>query len=165
MLAGSLAMSISSFNPCCLGLAVLAHPGTDCCPRYPGFNPCCLGLAVLANGGNGERKPRAGFQSLLSWISRFGRERKTSGVISGGSFNPCCLGLAVLAPNRRRICRPRYGFNPCCLGLAVLAYRIVSRFPGNAGFNPCCLGLAVLATFETMSILVQCSVSILVVLD
>jgi len=37
------------------------------------------------------------FQSLLSWISRFGNfgSLKKRGPYTG--FNPCCLGLAVLA--------------------------------------------------------------------
>ena len=36
------------FNPCCLGLAVLALSPDYRATRKPGFNPCCLGLAVLA---------------------------------------------------------------------------------------------------------------------
>ena len=40
------------------------------------------------------------FQSLLSWISRFGWIGKRGDVDFITSFNPCCLGLAVLAKCR-----------------------------------------------------------------
>ena len=38
-----------------------------------GFNPCCLGLAVLALASIEEPIDAAMFQSLLSWISCIGR--------------------------------------------------------------------------------------------
>ena len=40
--------------------------------RIEGFNPCCLGLAVLAGLGKAGISPVQMFQSLLSWISCIG---------------------------------------------------------------------------------------------
>ena len=37
------------------------------------------------------------FQSLLSWISRFGEWGFAVLFCAEVGFNPCCLGLAVLA--------------------------------------------------------------------
>ena len=37
------------------------------------------------------------FQSLLSWISRFGLDIRVLALAALLGFNPCCLGLAVLA--------------------------------------------------------------------
>ena len=67
------------FNPCCLGLAVLASNCPGGYHEVDGFNPCCLGLAVLAFP----------FKDL--------RQHPLC-------FNPCCLGLAVLAPWERTDC-------------------------------------------------------------
>jgi len=62
------------------------------------------------------------FQSLLSWISRFGPRCNWEESRKARGFNPCCLGLAVLARWSRRLqLAVDGGFNPCCLGLAVLA--------------------------------------------
>jgi len=86
-----------------------------------GFNPCCLGLAVLAGNKKSPACSCRWFQSLLSWISRFGAFRHRLNQTRLSCFNPCCLGLAVLAtPSRSPQCYG-YCFNPCCLGLAVLA--------------------------------------------
>ena len=40
-----------------------------------GFNPCCLGLAVLATRPKADMRKRRKFQSLLSWISCIGTEK------------------------------------------------------------------------------------------
>ena len=48
-----------------------------------GFNPCCLGLAVLALRPVVPLDSEAyRFQSLLSWISRFGPKRGEVGAAS-----------------------------------------------------------------------------------
>ena len=61
------------------------------------FNPCCLGLAVLAIIPDWKNLLIMEFQSLLSWISRFGMDWFSGQVLPWRGFNPCCLGLAVLA--------------------------------------------------------------------
>jgi len=62
----------AGFNPCCLGLAVLAFANPAAVNSFLGFNPCCLGLAVLATNIYNALVRNPAFQSLLSWISRFG---------------------------------------------------------------------------------------------
>jgi len=54
------------------------------CGGEAGFNPCCLGLAVLATGTGTVSGVSLGFQSLLSWISRFGREWFSNGRVDRG---------------------------------------------------------------------------------
>ena len=133
------------------------------------FNPCCLGLAVLASAIAIARRDTAVFQSLLSWISRFGVLLEDGSLIVKGfqsllswisrfgvdqrrhlhhfkKFQSLLswisrFGIQILACN----CLILLGFNPCCLGLAVLALRLGRRSQALPGFNPCCLGLAVLA--------------------
>ncbi len=68
-------MEKCSFNPCCLGLAVLAHSILPSDASILSFNPCCLGLAVLAKADHAALPEYRRFQSLLSWISRFGYPR------------------------------------------------------------------------------------------
>ena len=51
----------------------------------------------MAARGVGVAGIHAQFQSLLSWISRFGDELMEALNRAKKGFNPCCLGLAVLA--------------------------------------------------------------------
>ena len=39
----------SSFNPCCIGLAIAAADQKISEAVLAGFNPCCIGLAIAAN--------------------------------------------------------------------------------------------------------------------
>ena len=70
---------------------------------HNGFNPCCLGLAVLACQACKDSMDRRAFQSLLSWISCIGR--KPSGYPSSPNrFQSLlswisCIGLIAPAVN------------------------------------------------------------------
>ena len=105
------------------------------------------------------------FQSLLSWISRFGEWGFAELFCAEVGFNPCCLGLAVLAAPMGWTATDTGSFNPCCLGLAVLARTAAPPLISIQSFNPCCLGLAVLAIVYNDYCLALGEVSILVVLD
>ena len=157
--------AVRGFNPCCLGLAVLASGTVTTRSMQSSFNPCCLGLAVLARRSGALLDIFCEFQSLLSWISRIGYRITSRKPGRFRCFNPCCLGLAVLARHHTFSVSRKVCFNPCCLGLAVLArVRTTEAAPGNC-FNPCCLGLAVLAFGCAVQVGWEATVSILVVLD
>ena len=107
----------------------------------------------------------ATFQSLLSWISRFGAQKGCRWLQDQPGFNPCCLGLAVLAPSAGNGRILEHVFQ------SLLSW--ISRFGPVEGrhlfsqaicFNPCCLGLAVLAGPLWRGQPID-DVSILVVLD
>ena len=89
------------FNPCCLGLAVLAVIVPCNCGSSSCFNPCCLGLAVLARSDRWLLSGIERFQSLLSWISCIGTGAPPPHTERLG-FQSLLSWISCIGPNARR---------------------------------------------------------------
>ena len=91
-------------------------------------------LSWISRFGIEKRRREAelmGFQSLLSWISRFGPYNRVSVVAEVPSFNPCCLGLAVLASGATAVATLDYTFQSLLSWISRFGSIPVPQFSGG----------------------------------
>ena len=75
------------------------------------------------------------FQSLLSWISRFGTAALACVSLPTVCFNPCCLGLAVLAAIIGCGVRRTFGFQSLLSWISRFGYIIGSLASSQSEFQ------------------------------
>ena len=135
-------LSISRFNPCCLGSVSSTLLRGQNRVLFCGFQSLLSWISLFDTAQTNPYSSRRMFQSLLSWISLFDIESWMVMIDAPMKFQSLLSWISLfdlIAPTR------------------------ASTSPG--GFNPCCLGSVSSTSTQDLDAVPPVRVSILVVLD